>query len=470
MGTRAVTVAAVDLGATSGRVIVGRVRADRVTLHQVARFGNDPVRLPSGLHWDLLHLYARAVDGLRAAAASERLDAIGVDSWAVDYGLLRGDALVGLPYAYRDERGGRGVRTVHERIGFEELYGRNGLQFLPFNTLYQLASEAPPGLGADRLLMVPDLLTFWLTGQAVNEVTNASSTGLLDPRTRAWDTDLMGRLGIPAHLFGRLVEPGERIGALTGDAAERVGAAVPVLAAPTHDTAAAVLAVPMDPSRAAYISCGTWGLIGVEAPAPILTDAARAANFTNEGGVDGTTRFLRNVMGLWILTETLRGWEREGRGVDLVEILRAAEAEPAASDLFDVDDERFLPPGDMPGRIASWLGERGLAVPSTQPGMVRLILESLADAFARTARTAGELAGIPIERIHIVGGGSQNELLCRLTAQRAGVPVIAGPVEATALGNVLAQARGLGREGGLAELRDLVARSSDLRRYEAATS
>lgn len=461
-----VTVAAVDLGATSGRVMLGRVTDAGVALEQVARFAHEPVRLPDGLHWDLLHLYASALDGLRAAAASAPLDGIGIDSWAVDYGLLRGDALVGLPYAYRDERGARGVEAVHAVVPFAELYARNGLQFLPFNTLYQLAAETPPGLGAERFLMLPDLLAFWLTGERVNEVTNASSTGLLDPRIRTWDADLMARLGIPASLFGPLVQPGSRIGALTGHAAEVVGAAVPVFAAPSHDTAAAVLAVPMDPTRAAYISCGTWGLVGVETPAPILTGAAREANFTNEGGVDGTTRFLRNVMGLWILTETLRGWEREGRPVDLTDVLAAAAAEPEPAHLFDVDDARFLPPGDMPGRIASWLTERGLRVPASQPAVVRLIIESLADAFARTALLAGELSGIGIEQIHLVGGGSLNELLCRRTAARAGVPVLAGPVEATALGNVLAQARGLGLPGGLPELRDLVARSVSPTRYE----
>jgi rhamnulokinase len=461
-------VAAIDLGATSGRVIVGRVGADRVDLQQVARFANHPVALPDGLHWDLLHLYAEALEGLRVAAAAGDLAGVAVDAWAVDYGLLRDDALIGVPYAYRDTRGARGVARVHAEVPFTELYRRNGLQFLPFNTLYQLSAEAPPGLGANRLLMIPDLLTYWLSGEAINEVTNASSTGLLDPRTRTWDADLMGRLRIPRGLFSELVEPGVRVGVLRGAAAEQVGVEVPVLTAPSHDTAAAVLAVPMDPERAAYISCGTWGLVGVETLTPILTDAARAANFTNEGGVDGTTRFLRNVMGLWMLTETLRAWERAGRGVDLVAILAAASSEPEPVALLDVDDDVFLAPGRMPERIDAWLTSRSLPVPTSQAAMVRLIVESLAQAFAQTVQAASELSGVPVERIHVVGGGSRNALLCQLTADRAGVPVVAGPVEATALGNVLAQARGLGRAGDRASVRTLVAASTRLASYVPA--
>lgn len=466
MSASSVTVAAVDLGATSGRVIVGHVTGERVELKAINRFANRPVDLPGGLHWDLVHLYASALEGLaNAVLMGHEIASVGIDSWAVDYGLLAGDRLVGLPYHYRDARTGRGVERVHARVPFAELYARNGLQFLPFNTAYQLAAEEPPGLGADRLLMIPDLIAHWLTGVGVTEQTNASSTGLLDPRTRTWDTELMGRLGIPAGLFQPLVAAGDRIGTLRPRVADAVGATFDVLAVPTHDTAAAVLAVPMDPTRAAYISCGTWGLVGVETPAPILTDEARAANFTNEGGVDGTTRFLHNVMGLWILTETLHTWQVRGRHAGLVSLLEAAASEPAPQALFDVDDERFLPPGDMEERIRGWLAERGQPAPSSDAGLVRLIVESLADAFARAVRDAARLSGVDVRQIHVVGGGSQNALLCQLTADRAGMPVVAGPIEATALGNVLAQARAHGIGGSLESLRSLVAASHDPVRY-----
>ena len=462
-----VTVAAVDLGASSGRVMIGHVTGESVELHSAGRFANRPVHLPDGLHWDLVHLYASALEGLQnAVVTGHDLASVGIDSWAVDYGLLSGDRLIGLPYNYRDARCARGVRAVHEKVPFEALYARNGLQFLPFNTLYQLASEDPIGLGADRLLMIPDLMAYWLTGVAVTEQTNASSTGLLDPRTRTWDTELMDRLGIPAALFGELVAPGHVIGPVRPEVAEAVGASFPVVAVPTHDTAAAVMAVPMDPARAAYISCGTWGLVGVENPSPVLTDAAREANFTNEGGVDGTTRFLHNVMGLWILTETLHTWQVRGRHAGLVSLLDAAASEPTPSALFDVDDARFLPPGDMEIRIHAWLAERGLPVPASDAGLVRLIVESLADAFARAVADAARLSGIDVRQIHVVGGGSQNTLLCQLTADRSGLPVVAGPVEATALGNVLGQARAHGVGGSLESLRALVAASFEPIHYE----
>lgn len=459
------SVAAIDLGATSGRVMIGRLTRDRLDLTQVARFANHPVALPSGLHWDVVHLYAEALAGLRAAAASEELASVAVDAWAVDYGLVRDGALQGVPFAYRDARGARGAERVHAQVPFASLYERTGLQFLPFTTLYQLATELPTALAADRLLMIPDLMTYWLSGEAVNEVTNASTTGLMDARTRTWDAALMARLGIPSGLVGTPVEPGVQVGVLRGAAARHVGAEVPVLTAASHDTASAVLAVPMDPDRAAYISCGTWGLVGVEASAPILTEQARAANFTNEAGVEGTTRFLRNVMGLWVLTETLRAWEQAGRGVALTAIVEEAAAEPTPDALLDIDDDAFLAPGDMPARIEAWLRERSLAVPQSQAGLVRLIVESLAQAFARAVWAVAELSGIGVERIHLVGGGSRNALLCQLTAEYAGLPVVAGPVEATALGNVAAQAQGLGWGGDRAALRALVAASTPMRTY-----
>lgn len=466
MAGTGLSVAAVDLGASSGRVIVGRLRGGIVTLEEVARFPNGAIELPDGLHWDLLGLYGHALAGLRSAVlAGGGLASVGIDTWAVDYGLLDGAGrLIGMPYSYRDARTADGVAAVHRAVPFEELYTRSGLQFLPFNTLYQLAAE--PGFGAGpraarRLLLVPDLLAHWLTGAEVAEYTNASTTGLVDARGRDWDDELIARLRLPRGLFPDLVQPGTMIGRLRPSVAGEVGQDLPVVAVPTHDTASAVVGVPMDPSRAAYISCGTWGLVGVEVPEPVLTDAARAANFTNEGGVDGTIRFLHNVMGLWVLSETLRVWRSRRAAADLATLLAAASDAPSSPHLVDLNDERFLPPGDMATRIGAWLTERQLPPPADEVAVVRLIVESLAEHFAAAVRTASELSGVAVERIHIVGGGCRNTLLCQLTADRAGIPVVAGPVEATALGNVLIQARAHGRVGSLAEIRRVIARSFD---------
>lgn len=464
-------VAAVDLGATSGRVILGRVSANELSLRQLARFPNDPVRFADGLHWDLPGLYRGILAGLRTAFTEEpRLASIGIDAWAVDYGLLAGERLLGLPFHYRDERTAAGVAATHAIVPFEELYRRNGLQFLPFNTLYQLAAERGAGVvdAADAVLLVPDLIAFELSGARVAERTNASTTGLLEVSTGEWDAGLMRRLGLRAELFPPLVDPGERIGALRPELVSALGApgAVPLVAVGSHDTASAVVGVPMA-GDAAYISCGTWGLVGVELDAPVTTDAAREANFTNEGGVDGRVRFLHNVMGLWVLSETVRQWERaDAAELDLAALLDAAAAVTAPVAVFDVDDPRFLPPGDMPARIAAWCAEHGVAAPASRAEIVRSIVESLAEAFARAVRTASALSGARVDAIHLVGGGSRNALLCQATADRSGLPVLAGPVEATAIGNVLVQARAAGfASGDLESLRALVARSFPPTRY-----
>ena len=473
-GSAGGAVAAVDLGATSGRVIVGRVGPDTLETETVARFPNDPVFAGDGLHWDILGLYGAALKGLRDAFRTEPgIASIGIDSWAVDYGLLRAGRLLGTPFHYRDERTARGVETVHERMPHAELFERNGLQFLPFNTLYQLASEPADVLGfADTALLVPDLLAFWLTGAARAEITNASTTGLLRWADRQWDDALITALGLPGLSRGilpQLIAPGERVGGLLPHVVEAVGGSADVTAVGSHDTASAVVAVPMQAEAAAYISCGTWGLVGVEVEHPVLTPQALAANFTNEGGVDGRVRLLHNVMGLWVLSETVRGWERvEGHPIDLPTLLdSAAEVPASAVPVFDVNDPRFLPPGDMPARIDAWCAEHDVAPPRTRAEYTRSIVESLAQAFADAAATAGRLGGVDVRTIHIVGGGALNRLLCQRTADRAGMPVLAGPVEATALGNVLVQARAAGFvTGSLEALRDLVLRTHAPRRFD----
>ena len=466
------SVAAIDLGATSGRVMVGRVGPNKLELRAVARFANTPVRTPDGLHWNILGLYSNALDGLQTALRENRkLASIAVDSWAVDYALLSHGRMVGNPFHYRDVRSLAGVEKVHGLIDPAELYDINGLQHLPFNTLFQLVADHSNGLldGVDRILLIPDLLNFWLTGRQTAERTNASTTGLINARTGDWDDALVARLGLRRELFADLIGAGETVGSLRDSVAADLHApsGLRVIAVGSHDTASAVVGVPMLTDDAAYISCGTWGLVGVELDQPVLTEASRAANFTNEGGVDGRFRFLTNVMGLWLLSESVRSWERDGHGIELPELLAQAARVDTPVPVFDVQDECFLAPGDIPTRIVDFCRERGLKPPTTGPEFVRSIVESLAAAFATAIDQAQSLSGKTINVIHLVGGGSLNVLLCQLTADRAGRLVLAGPVEATALGNVLIQARTVGAvDGDLETLRSLIAHTHAPRRYE----
>jgi rhamnulokinase len=456
--------AAVDLGATSGRVMVGTVGPDVLRLEEVHRFANGPVQAEDGsLHWDIGRLRQEMLAGLRAAGP---VDGIGIDSWAVDYGLLDASgSLLGDPYCYRDDRTD-GIRDkVLALVPDDELYATTGLQQLPFNTIYQLAAEASLDDVA-TMLLVPDLLAFWLTGEVGAEATNASTTQLYDVRRRSWATGLAERVDVPVGILPPLREPGDVVGRLLPEVAEATGlpASTPVVAVGSHDTASAVVGVPAAPgSSFAYISSGTWSLVGVELDAPVLSDAARAADFTNEGGVDATIRFLRNVTGLWVLTETMRAWGTD----DLTGLLAEAELTPAFGPMVDIDAPTFLPPGDMPARIAEACRATGQPPPASRGETVRCILESLALAYRRNVRLAGALSGREVEVVHVVGGGARNALLCRLTADACGLPVLAGPVEATALGNVLVQARTLGADlPDLAAMRSLVRRTHDLVRYE----
>lgn len=460
-----VHVAAVDLGASSGRVMLAMVGRGVLHLEAVARFPNDPVHLPDGLHWGVLELFQQALRGLRAAAGRTRLASVGIDSWAVDYGLLGSGRLMGVPFHYRDERTAAGVDLVHKVIPHAELYARNGLQFLPFNTVYQLAAD-PWVPAAEQLLLVPDLLGYWLTGRAVTERTNASTTGLLDVRSGDWDDELIARLGLPGSVFTELVDPGTTVGRLLPD----LGLPdIPVTAVGSHDTASAVVGVPIQRDDAAYISCGTWGLVGIELESPVLSEESRAANFTNEGGVDGRIRYLTNVMGLWLLSETTRTWERQGVGEPLERLLAAAASLPPTRHLFDVQDSLFRCPGDMPARIERWYDDAGLPAPTSRPGLVRAIVDSLAAAFATAVERAEALSGHTVRVVHLVGGGALNELLCQATANRSGREVLAGPVEATAIGNALVQGRAMGAlSGSLEDLRRLVAETTELRRHTPA--
>jgi rhamnulokinase len=463
---------AVDLGATSGRVMVAEVAADELRLEEVHRFPNGGVRHDDGsLRWDLERIYAETLVGLRAAASTGPVDSIGIDSWAVDYGLLDADGtLLGAPYSHRDSRTDGIREKVVAELGESMLYDVTGIQQLPFNTLYQLvaARDSAEYEAASTLLLLPDLLSYRLTGNQVAERTNASTTQFLDATTREWALPLLERLGLRTDLLPRLVEPGAVIGTLRADMGLPLG--TPVIAVGSHDTASAVVAVPSE-SPPAYISSGTWSLVGLELETPILTEEARTADFTNEGGVDGTVRFLKNVMGLWVLSECLREWREGGEEVELPELLSEAASLPALQSLVNVDDPSLLPPGDMPGRLRVLAENTGEPVPSSKAELVRMVLDSLALAYRRTLRSASSIAGVRLEVVHVVGGGSQNELLCQLTADACGLPVVAGPTEAAALGNVLVQARSLGEDlPDLAAMRALLRRTQQLTRYEPRSS
>ncbi|ACU75556.1 carbohydrate kinase FGGY [Catenulispora acidiphila DSM 44928] len=457
------TVAAVDLGASSGRVMVARVGTDCLKMREAHRFENRPVRVGGTLYWDALALYQGIVDGLRAGG---QVASIGIDSWAVDYGLLDADgALVGNPVHYRDARTEGVAERAWKTVPAEALYAVTGIQHAPFNTLYQLIAARGTGAlaAARQALLIPDLMAYWLTGIAGTEVTNASTTQLLDASSRTWSADLAGRLGVDVGLFPPLRQPGARIGDLLPAVLEAAGlrGPVPVTAVASHDTASAVVAVPAAAGeRFAYISTGTWSLAGLELEHPVLSEASRAANFTNEAGIDGTIRYLRNIMGLWLLQECVREWR-----VELPALLAAARKVPGLRSVIDAADATFLAPDHMPDRIREACRATGQPVPNTPPEITRCILDSLALAHRRAIEDAQRLADQPIDVVHMVGGAVRNTLLCQLTADACGLPVVAGPTEAAALGNVLVQARALGLLGDRTEMRALVARTQSLTRY-----
>ncbi|MCP9001017.1 rhamnulokinase [Pseudarthrobacter sp. RMG13] len=474
--------AAVDIGASSGRVILGRVTGSEVTLETVHRFPNGVVELDGGLRWDFDALFGEVLAGLAAAARvagehGESIASIGIDTWAVDYGLVNAAGeLTAQPFSYRDDRSRAAVAPVHRKLDPARLYGTTGLQFLQFNTLYQLATERD--LDGLQALLIPDLIAFFLTGQRRTESTNASTTGLFDAVAGEWATGFLTALGLPKDLFPPLIEPGETVGTLLPEIAARVGlpASTTVVAVGSHDTASAVAAVPAGPSAAdaetfAYISSGTWSLVGLELDHPVLTEASRAANFTNERGVDGTIRYLRNMGGLWLLSECQRTWAAEGHTPELTDLLAAAAALPPGGPQINPDDSAFIAPDNMPERIRATVRHTGDILPDNPAAITRCIMDSLATGYARTIADAERLADRTVDVVHIVGGGSQNRLLCQLTADTTGKKVVAGPVEATAVGNVLVQARAAGHiSGGLTELRRLVVSSHELQTFSPQLS
>jgi rhamnulokinase len=463
--SRPAVYAAIDLGAESGRVLCGRLAGGRVELTEANRFPNRPVRLPDGLRWNLLSLFSAALDGLRAAAAEATLRSVGVDAWGVDYALLdeRGRVL-GLPFHYRDERTVGMVERAHARVSRDEMYRTTGIQTMPINTVFQLLAEEDGRslAAASQIALVPGLLTSWLTGVVANEVTAASTTGLLDARSGRWADGLIERLGLPGRIFGELVEPGTLVGPLLPGL--ELGN-VPVRAVAGHDTASAFVAAPLRDRNAAVLSSGTWSLLGLEIDEPVLDEEARRFNLSNERGIDGTTRLLRNVMGLWLLQESRRSLEPGGAQA-YEDLLRLAEAASDDSPLFDPDDEDLLRPGDMPKRIASACERAGQRAPASTGELVRSILVSLACKYRLVLEGLERVTGRSIETIHVIGGGARNAVLCQITADVLGRQVLAGPAEATALGNVLVQARAAGELSGLEEMRAVAAASAQRATYE----
>ena len=468
---------AVDLGAESGRVMRGTLDERGVTLHEAHRFANVHVRTPDGLFWDALRLYNDILTGLRAAGAAHGapIAGIGVDSWGVDYGLLdAAGRLLGNPYHYRDARTDGLPEVVARRVPAAEQYARTGIAQLPFNTLYQLMSTVRCGDRrlelATSLLLMPDLMHYWLSGERAIEYTNASTSGALSVEG-AWATDLLARLDIPSHMLLAPVAPGTRLGPLRVAVREECGlGAVEVIAPATHDTACAVAAVPAAPAGPdgahAYISSGTWSLCGLELDHPINTEEARRAGFTNEGGVGATYRFLTNIMGLWLVQECRRAWARAGITWSYEELTARAAAVPSPGVVIDVNDPDLLHPADMPATLLAQLRRNGHAAPAEPAALARAVFEGLALKYRATVEQAERLSGTRVRVVHIVGGGCRNELLCQLTADACGRPVLAGPVEATALGNVLVQALGRGEVADLAAAHALSRASITPREYE----
>ncbi len=465
---------AFDLGAESGRAMLGTLDAGRLAVEEVHRFSNTPVRVFDALYWDTLRLWHEIQRGLAIAGRERKLalDGIGIDTWGVDFALLGGDgALADNPRHYRDARTHGVMPKVFAIVPRAEVFAQTGIQFMQINSLYQfyaLKLAGSPALArAHKLLFMPDLLNYWLTGVARAEVTIASTSQFYDPRRKAWATDLLERLGLPTHILPEIVAPGTRLGPLLDSVAEAAGlGAVPVYATGCHDTASAVAAVPAEGSNWCYISSGTWSLMGAELDQPIIDEQVLEQNLTNEIGVAGKVRFLKNIAGLWLLQECRRAWALEGAEFTYDELVRLAGcAQPFRA---SIDPDAFLEPGDMPRKIAERCRASGQAPPQTPGEFTRTILESLARRYRQVLESLETLAGRRFDAIHIVGGGSRNRLLNQLVANATGRTVIAGPSEATAIGNVLTQAIGAGELSGLAEAREVVRRSFAVEMYRPA--
>lgn len=455
------TVLAIDLGAESGRVMAVHFDGSSLELEELHRFPNIPVTVRGTLYWDFLRLWREVQTGMEKGKVQQPVS-LGVDAWGVDFGLLdRQGALIGNPVHYRDARTEGMMEAVFARVPRTQVFAQTGIQFMPINSLYQMMSlveQRSPQLEiAATFLTVPDLFNYWLTGARVCEFTNATTTQMFNPRRRAWAAELLGQLDIPAHIFPEIVAPGSRLGEHEGTA---------VIAPACHDTGSAVAAVPVGIEAYAYISSGTWSLVGLEVDEPVINDAALAANLTNEGGMNGTFRLLKNVMGLWILQQCRQTWAAAGETHTYDELVELARLAPPLRSLVPVDDAAFLLPGDHPQQVRTLCERSGQPVPQSPGAVVRTVLESLALAYRHVLELLQSVAEYQVDVIHIVGGGSRNELLNQMTADATGRPVLAGPVEATVIGNALAQLIALGELENLQQARQLVATMEALGRYE----
>ena len=474
---------AVDLGASSGRVVAGSFDQRRLQLTEVYRFENGPTWVGPRMYWDVLHQWAEIQRGLRAAASqvSGQVQSIGVDTWGVDFGLLgRGGELLGNPRHYRDNRTRGMLEEAFAVVSREEIFRQTGLQFMELNTLYQLLAmrleQSPLLENAESLLLIPDLFHWLLSGVQANEFSNATTTQFYNPTSGGWATELLDKLQIPTSMLGEIVAPGTSLGRLLPEVSEAVGLQdVEIVVPGTHDTASAVMAVPATGTASAqpdwcYISSGTWSLMGIETTRPIINDLCRSLNFTNEGGVGNTIRLLKNIAGLWLVQECRRSWRQAGREYDWDTMIAQAATAPPLRSLIDPDHADFVAPADMPTAICEFCRRSEQPIPESDGATIRTALESLALRYRMVLNWLCELSGGPIETIHIVGGGAQNELLCQMAADACNRRVIAGPVEATAIGNLMMQAVSCGDLGSIAEARQVVGESFSVKTYLPANS
>lgn len=463
---------ALDLGASSGRAVVGSLDHGKLSLTEVHRFDNGPVSVGNALYWDVLQLFSEMKLGLRKAVQvfGRDISGAGLDTWGVDFALLGpNDVLLETPHHYRDSRTDGMIEEAEKMVPRAEIYENTGIQFMQINTLFQVLSirKSDPWIldTAQRLLMLPSLFNFWFTGTKLDESSHVSTSQMYNPKTKDWTYAMLDKLGIPTRILGEIVSPATVLGNLRKSVSEETGApAIPFVAPGTHDTASAVAAVPVTDRDFAYISCGTWSLVGIESESPIINDQALALNFTNEGGINNT-RFLRNVAGLWLVQECRRAWVQEGREFTYTQLTEMASKAIPFRSVVDPDNPSFIKPGDMPEKIREYCAKTRQYVPETEDEVIRTVLDSLAMKYRWVIERLDAFVGRRIETIHMVGGGIQNRLLCQLTADVTGTRVIAGPVEATAVGNILLQALGLGHIGSLEEGREIVRRSFDTVEY-----
>jgi rhamnulokinase len=464
---------AVDLGAESGRTIVGTLDGEKLALTETHRFTNGPVRLPDGLHWDVLRLWSEIKTGIGISSAKieGKLNSIGLDTWGVDFALLDGQgALLSNPFHYRDERTDGMLEEAFQRMPRSEIFANTGIQFMQLNTLYQLLAmsvqTSPLFEIARTLVTIPDLFNYWLSGEITNEFTNATTTQCFDPRQREWAAPVLDAMNIPSHLFRPVIEPGTPIGVLFPHLAEETGAVEAQVVVPAcHDTGSSVVSVPARNQDFAWLSSGTWSILGAEVREPCVNDKALQYNFTNEGGVFGTWRLSKNIMGLWIIQECKRIWAHQGEDLSYDEITRLAmEAKPFLA-VINPDNHRFFHPGDMPERIRTYCADTNQPVPQTKGQILRVALESLALKYRLVLERLEELIGRRLDPIHIIGGGTKNRLLNQFTADATNRVVVTGPVEATAIGNVLMQAIGLEQIDSLPNARAIVRASFEVEEY-----